>query len=838
MSNPRRRTNTPTRGRPRSQSAPPGLQSAAPRTGPTQPPPPGVVPGPPSGGGAPPPDGGAPPPPDGGAPPPPRNPPPKAKRVTSGTATGTTIKPYEQLQNIGAQLRGLSDPNQRDLAMATADQVVSACLGAAAQAGISPIQNMFIGLWESRLGGFTDDERHRLLRRLIEGLSALPALGSLVDKDILFFRNLHTALTKPVAQNPPAEAERYRLLRRLIDAVFAPANLGAAAARRMDFVAALLMTAARMMNDPNLFAHHNPPSNFLNEKLKNLDHHAPEPAIAFLGAHWGADPTELGPELIGWIFSEVIVSQWNNRETELAARGFNLLWTAGDYDRICELITGGVDCTLSAKAWDGPAREGVYTGYIQPLTHVLGRYLKRVSQLQPPTGPESFEMTKVRGAAQVIQAIRALKLPPAILLDYSEVKKCKVITLFEKEPGTFWGFEDVRLPYVLAARETKQGQRPLRMLDMWDAISPVFLRYKEFVANPTKVIAEVVAEGIESVRKGVKEGKREYEGINPDDYIPAFEAMCKDFLEFFAGRRPYAAYLEAAVRSGKFPGKLLPAYACKVGIHWSARKKLPLYYCLDGLDLADVLSYKKYKIKEINAYLAALGKKDQELLSHGPFQEVITLAEVREIIRYWEKFSSVTQFVREGNAIDRKEADTMVRLWRDKLEESEAGLVREWGPLTRFNEEIYELNDNHEFWEGIAGTKDRWKCFKEARTIELAASNVVSPTLLLAVLQEDCETLRKYQLLPDGFVSMFESVVKGRPGALDELWTALYTLVCAGLRKPLAEAIERFYPGSRPTTPPDPLLSVELHVEPVPGATPVTSPEFPESGTGPTDDET
>ena len=44
-----------------------------------------------------------------------------------------------------------------------------------------------------------------------------------------------------------------------------------------------------------------------------------------------------------------------------------------------------------------------------------------------------------------------------------------MITEFKENPGTIWGFEDIRLPFVQAAHATAHGLQPLRMMELWQA---------------------------------------------------------------------------------------------------------------------------------------------------------------------------------------------------------------------------------------------------------------------------------------------------------------------------------------------------------------------------------
>jgi hypothetical protein len=73
---------------------------------------------------------------------------------------------------------------------------------------------------------------------------------------------------------------------------------------------------------------------------------------------------------------------------------------------------------------------------------------------------------------------------------FSAVQDCQMIAMFKDQPGTIWGFEDVRLPYVQAARESAQGQQPLRMPDMWEAIGPVLDGgvYLKLISEPKQTV--------------------------------------------------------------------------------------------------------------------------------------------------------------------------------------------------------------------------------------------------------------------------------------------------------------------------------------------------------------
>jgi hypothetical protein len=552
-------------------------------------------------------------------------------------------------------------------------------------------------------------------------------------------------------------------------------------------------------------------------------------ACSLVRDHWKEAPANLGPDIFNWIFKTVTVEAWNDTTNELAARGINLLWVSGNYDLICDLLKAGVDCTLSAKAWDGVKREGVWTGYVQPLTHVLGKYLKLVALLGTAKEKELKNLTKVQGASKIIKVLGGLRNSPKILLNYTSIQSCQMITTFAEEPGTIWGFEDVRLPYVQAARDTAHGQQPLRMLDMWEVISLVLdpAVFVKLISHPQETIRKYVEQGAEQVRKGIKEGGEQYDGMILDRYVPAFIQQCTSFLTFLSRRPPYAKFLDQPSETGKYPGKLLPSYACKTGIWWALSTNTPLYYCLDGLNMEDAIKYKAFKTKEINAYLTALDTPIKDLLTLRPFQDVITLAEVREILLNWNQVGKIVRFVEMGGILSPDETEQRVKGWQDKMQEIDiAAPLREWRGQLDLVDQAMGLREDELFWAGVKGS-DLRDCVKESKILNLAAT--ADAELLSQVLNEECPTLRAFALLPWVFADAFKAALdandKTRPAALAYLREVL-SLVCGGLRKPLGAAIDRFFgPAAQLPTGSDPVLDLDLDVDPSPGTgTPPTGP--------------
>src|SRR5581483_9356334 len=134
---------------------------------------------------------------------------------------------------------------------------------------------------------------------------------------------------------------------------------------------------------------------------------------------------------------------------------------------------------------------------------------------------------------------------------------------------------------------------------------------------------------------------------------------------------PYIKFMEQAQQTGKNPGKLLPSFACKTGIWWARSQDRPLYYCIDGLNMQDVVNYKAFKTKAINGYLSALGTPTANVLTLRAFQDVITLAEVREILLHWSDLWKTVRIVEMGKILDTKDAEIWAGGWIVKMKEAD-----------------------------------------------------------------------------------------------------------------------------------------------------------------------
>jgi hypothetical protein len=363
----------------------------------------------------------------------------------------------------------------------------------------------------------------------------------------------------------------------------------------------------------------------------------------------------------------------------LAARLLNMLWNAGDAAAIATLVASRVDTsTASYVDIDGEVDlEGFYNGYVEPLEHLLGKYLHLVDLLHPAGGePLAVDQVdegirdqltylgaqspgdgrngdenlaegrrKVARAAEVLDALAKLG-DAKVLTSYAEVKKSGLYAAFRDRPGTIWGFEHVRFPFVYAVHNTDFGKHPVRMWEMWAVVDAILdeKRYLRLLMNPEATIKELVNTGKTLIEKTMTDDPVEYAGVreagNKEIFLAAFEEQCTAYLQVLAGRAPAAKFATASIR-GNYESKYLGTFGCKAGLWWAQQKGIPVYYCLDGVRDEDVIAFKTNKTDIVNEFLSEPGKRKQ-------YVEVITLAEVREILLNWTTLKSVVKFSRRG----------------------------------------------------------------------------------------------------------------------------------------------------------------------------------------------
>jgi hypothetical protein len=474
----------------------------------------------------------------------------------------------------------------------------------------------------------------------------------------------------------------------------------------------------------------------------------------------------IGATLHDYMWRKDVLSldeDWNNKATGIAAPVYNHLWNGGDYDKICELILMGVS---TARAYILPmnsgrgsttTEEGVWSGYIQPLEHLLSTYLKRVDDLGRDVLGANENRAKVEGARKVLAVLSARKPPTGILTSYREVQESGLLKAFQVQPGTFWGFEDVRLPYVEAARATSQGIRPLRMMDLWAAVQDIIMldNYRALLQKPAETIALCVEKGVKTANDAfdaLEAGKP-----NPslavnyapmlkyrDAYIKAFREQAMAFLDYLSKQGPEAKVLTAAL-TGKDAGKMMGALACKAGLWWARQRREPVYYCLDGIDLDEVVDYKTFKTKLINTGLQKRGDARQ---GHS-FFEVITLAEMREILRKenWDLLKNTVKFVSRGKILEGSELDQIHKV-RQRMAESDVQAPERATPArAAFDRYVTELGLDPELVNSL-DTVTLKQVVTKATVLGGVDAEAEHVVLFLEYLW-DCKVLYTSGVLPD-----------------------------------------------------------------------------------------
>ncbi|GFJ87053.1 hypothetical protein Prum_006950 [Phytohabitans rumicis] len=280
----------------------------------------------------------------------------------------------------------------------------------------------------------------------------------------------------------------------------------------------------------------------LDDQLKQYLDALPPKAAARVAAtlvnwHWGR-PNILGGKLRDWIVRQ---------PGAVDARLLNMLWNDGDFESICTAIACGADTsTASYVDIEGQLElEGFYNGYIEPLEHLLGSYLRLVDLVYPDgvgpvddmtlseevrdgitlLGGQSPELRgpqenylkgkeKIAGARRVLQALTEAGTAQ-ILTSYTEVLDCSLVKEFANNPGTIWGFEHVRLPFVNAVHTTEFGKHPVRMWEMWAAVELILneWRYLQLLLNPEAMIPKLVAAGVRKLDDQIKSNPVEYAGL-------------------------------------------------------------------------------------------------------------------------------------------------------------------------------------------------------------------------------------------------------------------------------------------------------------------------------------
>jgi hypothetical protein len=485
---------------------------------------------------------------------------------------------------------------------------------------------------------------------------------------------------------------------------------------------------------------------------------------------------QLDPALFILLAKKVGPDAWNDQTATIGARkGLGprvclTLWRNGGYDQICELIKHGVDTSLAARVQEGEGKGGgIYSGFVQPVQHIVSKRLRDVSLLEKnDPSLRGFRKKEAEGAKKILAALEA-KNTAVTITKWSDVENSEMIKEFEKKPGTIWGFEDIRMPYVQAAHATKEGVQPLRMMELWEAVTESLSaeKYSELLDNPEKAADEFVKIGVEKIEKGLKSTdpttKAKYDEIRRDSkkFIEEFKRDAKAFLLEFAAQMPKGTFTrpdlddkgderkDSSVSevAGIVPGKFMGGLACKAGLWWAKNEKKPVYYCLDGINMDDVTNYKKVKKEAIEDFISG-GGKEGGATGHD---EVITLVELREILKSWDELQGTVKFVLKGKILTGDELKNKVETWQKNMQEANKKAGRT--PAPDFKNFTNELNSiDGALLTKLGAEKDAKKANMDARDIVKKYGFLVKiantrPHIVLKYIMSKCGVLIEYQLI-------------------------------------------------------------------------------------------
>lgn len=520
------------------------------------------------------------------------------------------------------------------------------------------------------------------------------------------------------------------------------------------------------------------------------------------------------------------------------ARVVQKLWQSGNYDEICKLIGRGVDTSVAARAGPATGgspkdrQNGDYSGFVQPLQHVIATRLRDIALLDasecsfakahaarieaaacpaaddhrakrksvtcsdsdkheaaiaPTACPQgdaheallsnsAGDFTKerqeqARGAKKIFAALGSKAVS---ITSWEEVQGSDMVDAFKANPGTIWGFEDVRYPYVQAAHETPDGVQPLRMMELWETVELALERfgYEDLLDNPDKAIAKFVAAGVKTIREKAAENNPKYAAIarDLDGFIKKFEKDTAAFLNELAAQMPKGAFGvgKALNEKGKArmdgtlgevagmdSSKFMAGMACKAGLWWAKVEGKPVYYCLDGIRMEDVTSYKEMKNKAIEDFI-----NDGGIQAKAAKQsEVITMAEVREILKNWDELRDTIVFVEKGKVLSKTEAEKRVNGtdkkpgWKKQMEEGNQRAGRTPAPpRENFANDLKAIDPTlmGRFPQGPEGDMDARDVVK--KTAYLVRVATTRPEIVLKYIMSRCSALVKYGLMPAGLV--------------------------------------------------------------------------------------
>ena len=489
------------------------------------------------------------------------------------------------------------------------------------------------------------------------------------------------------------------------------------------------------------------------------------------------------PKVFALIAGKIDTDTWNDSHRGLGqpnrglgARTCANLWNQSGFDEIASLIDIGVDTTMAAQAQRGEAR--TYSGFVLPLQHIIQEHLPDIAKLGTPeaSGWDAIKTNRIQGAQRVFEALERSG-SASTLTRWEDVQSSELIAEFKANPGTIWGFENIRGPYVLAAHETDQGAQPVRMMEIWEAVEEALqpADYAELIENPNTKIPEVILKGVRKIEEQfAKDAKYAPVQDKKDAYIKEFVLAADGFLRSFASEIPRGTFARVAKDTegqvlpkqsnwdpdvpiavsditGVHNSKFMGGIACKAGL-WAAKEQgKPVYYCLDGINMDDVTSYKIVKNKAIEKFLQDGGVMN----SHDPHKEVITMQEVREVLKNWDDLKGTVKLCVKGKIMQGPELEEKVRHWQEQMEAADQIAGRAPAPSrTQLTAEMNSIDSK------LIGrlNKEARRSGNEAE-VDMDARDVVrksgyllkiakaNPDAVLKYLMSKCDLLFKYELL-------------------------------------------------------------------------------------------
>ena len=492
---------------------------------------------------------------------------------------------------------------------------------------------------------------------------------------------------------------------------------------------------------------------------------------------WDA-PYIINKPLRDWIRQYLSVQRLNTAEGGLAARFLNLLWNDYDHKTICDLIAEGIDTAQpSYYGLQGmPGYEGTYSGNVMPLEHVLGNYLRLASlpSLAPDGGNLDTELmalgakvpggdkldpavlrqqgvAKVEGAKTILDAL-AKKGSAKILTSFEAVENSDLITAFKAKAGTIWGFESVRIPYVMAAHATADGRQPVRMWELWETVRVALSQgdYKELLANPDVAIPKIVKKGVEKTQEKYDQRPADYLWWKLPDFEAAFREQCTQYLRSVAEQVPRTKFDTEGKRGSDFDSHI-GALGCLAGLYWAQKVGAPVYYCLDGVKDQDIIGYKEFRTRHINTFLGGDGKE---------FVETITLAEIREILKNWTRLRGTVRFTRLGAFLPESEILGLVT----KMEDANAPAWQTRKPpndMSGFKATVGRLDPT--LLVSLSGKPyEVMRIATQANMLQMAATAESDRVLAAFLESKGCRVLFANGLLPEGLDKSYRALVDER----------------------------------------------------------------------------